>query len=339
MNAASGKSADQGPVRFNPFALAIRKALTVEEVIDQVARAPQFDPSERNLPARERQDCVLRLDDFVEPLPRFFELEGRISAIIRAGYARRNPLPVAQQRQLAIEAGLNPADYTTPTPITLAPGMSLIGFSGVGKTTASKAILNLHQQVVSHTKFMELPFVRTQLVWVRVACPPTGGARALLMNIFQQIDLLLGTDYHRRFENSRRTTAELIPNLVEIFNTLGLGILVINEIQRLVRMGTEEAGLLLDVFTHLRTESNTPVMLIGTPKAMRILNRSFEQGRRNTSLGNIDWLPMENDGTWEYFVEQMWRFQWLSTPTQLTKDLMDALYDWSQGITDMAVKI
>lgn len=328
-----------GPVRLNPFALAIRPPLTPVEFMDEVARTPRCLPSERTQSAQARQALVLRLDDFVEPLPRFFDLESRISSMIRAGYARRNPIPIARQRELALAQGLDPHQYLTPKPITLASGLSLIGFSGVGKTTAVLSVLSLHDQIHTHSHFMGAPFLATQLVWMRVACPPTGGPRALLMNIFQELDRLLGTDNHRRYENSRRTAAELIPNLVELMSTLGLGILVIDEIQRLVRMGTQEAELLLDVFTHLRTESHTPVMLVGTPKAMRVLNSKFEQGRRNTSLGHIDWHPMDNDDTWTYFVEQMWPLQWLSRPTPLTEELKDALYDWSQGITDLAVKI
>jgi len=326
-------------VQLNPFALAIRPPLTEAEVMDEVARTPPICEAERALPANVRRELVLRLDDFVEPLPRFFELESRISAMIRAGYARRNPLPIGMQRQLAEKQGLDPSRVVTAPPVTLAPGLSLIGFSGVGKTTAVSSILNLHTQLHSHSRFLDMPFHQTQLVWVRVACPPTGGPRALLMNIFQEIDRLLGTDYHRRYANARRSAAELIPNLVDLMSTLGLGLLVIDEIQRLVRMGAEEAQLLLDVFTHLRTESHTPVMLIGTPKAMRVLDSAFEQGRRNTSMGHIDWQPMDNNDTWSYFVEQMWGLQWLSTPSPLTKDLLNELYECSQGITDLAVKI
>lgn len=329
----------EGPARFNPFALKIRPALTEAEVMDEVARTPHVDEAERGLAPHQRRELVLRLDDFVEPLPRFFELESRISAVIRAGYARRNPLPLALQRQLAEAAGLEPRAFVTPPPVTLASGLSLIGFSGVGKTTAVSSVLHLHEQVHTHATFQGVPFRRTQLTWARVACPPTGGPRALLMNIFQELDRLLGTDYHRRYENARRSAAELIPNLVELMSTLGLGLLVIDEIQRLVRMGAHEAQLLLDVFTHLRTESHTPVMLIGTPPAMRVLDSGFEQGRRNTSFGHIDWQPMDNDETWDYFVEQMWKLQWLERPTPLSGELKDALYDWSQGITDVAVKL
>lgn len=332
-------SGQEGPQRFNPFALAIRPALTEEQVIDEVARTPRIYEGERDLPPYARRELVMRLDDFVEPLPRFFELESRISGMIRAGYARRNPLPLGMQRRLIEAQGLESRDFLTLPPITLAPGLSLIGFSGVGKTTAVSAILNLHTQVHTHTTFLGEPFHRTQLVWLRVACPPTGGARALLMNVFQELDRLLGTDYHRRYESSRRSAAELVPNLVELMGTLGLGLLVIDEIQRLVRLGSDEAQWLLDVFTHLRTESQTPVMLIGTPKAMRVLDSGFEQARRNTSLGHIDWKPMANDDVWAFFVEQMWQLQWLSSPTPLTMELQDALYEWSQGITDLAVKI
>ena len=328
-----------GPARFNPFALAIRRPLTEEEVIDEVARTPRVYEGECELSPYARRELVMRLDDFVEPLPRFFELENRISGMIRAGYARRNPLPLGLQRQLVEKQGLDQREFTTPAPITLAPGLSLIGFSDVGKTTAVSSVLSLHSQLHIHESFQGVPFHRTQLVWARVACPPSGGARTLLMNIFQEFDRLLGTDNHRRFDNSRRSGPELIPNLVDIMSTLGLGLLVIDEIQRLVRMGDEEASLLLDVFTHLRTEIHTPVMLIGTPKAMSVLNSGFEQGRRNTSLGHIDWQPMDNDDTWAFFVEQMWKLQWLSKPTPLTEKLQNALYEWSQGITDIAVKI
>lgn len=332
-------SGQEGPQRFNPFALAIRPTLTEEQVIDEVARTPRIFEGDRDRPAYARRELVMGLDDFVEPLPRFFELENRISGMIRAGYARRNPLPAGMQRRLIEAQGLESREFLTLPPITLAPGLSLIGFSGVGKTTAVSAILNLHAQIHTHTSFMGEPFHRTQLVWLRVSCPPTGGARALLMNIFQELDRLLGTDYHRRYESSRRSAAELVPNLVELMATLGLGLLVIDEIQRLVRLGSDEAQWLLDVFTHLRTESQTPVMLIGTPKAMRVLDSGFEQARRNTSLGHIDWKPMANDDVWAFFVEQMWQLQWLSSPTPLTRELQDALYEWSQGITDLAVKI
>ncbi len=336
---ASSQLGLEGPARFNPFAQRIRPTLSESEVMDGVARAPHFNPAELALPANRRRELVLRLDDFVEPLPRFFDLESRMSAMIRSGYERRNPLPLAVQRQLAEAQGLDPRDYVTRTPITLASGLSLIGFSGVGKTTAVSSVLHLHEQLHLHTSFQGIAFKRTQLTWVRVACPPTGGPRALLMNIFQELDRLLGSDYYRRYETSRRSAAELIPNLVELMSTLGLGLLVIDEIQRLVRMGPDEAQLLLDVFTHLRTESHTPVMLIGTPKAMKVLDSSFEQGRRNTSVGHIHWQMMDNDETWDYFVEQMWKLQWLSSPTPLSIDLKNALYECSQGITDLAVKI
>lgn len=328
-----------GVERFNPFAATLRPPMSENELSDGVARLPKIDPAQRALDAKTRLNLVMQLDDYVEPMPRYFSLESKISAMIRAGYVRRNPLPVAQQLALGEREGLSRAQCVTPPPVTLASGLSLLGFSGVGKTTAVLSILFQHPQIHVHTEFMGLPFFRTQITWMRVACPPTGGARALLMNIFQEIDRLLGTDYHQRHASGRRSAAELIPSLVELMSTLGVGLLVIDEIQRLVRMGPEDAGLLLDVFTHLRTESYTPVMLIGTPKAMRVLNSQFEQARRNTSMGNIAWAPMDNDEVWEFFVEQLWQYQWLKVPVPLTPKLRDALHFWSQGITDLAVKI
>lgn len=327
------------PARINPFLQAIRPAMTQQEISEAVRREALFDPRDRERPASERQQLVLRLDDYVEMLPRVFELENRITALIRRGYERRNPLPLIQQRTLAERFGLDPARVVRPEPMAAAGGSSLIGFSGVGKTTAVQSVLFTYPQIHTHTQFEGFEFHRTQLVWIRVPCPITGGARTLVMNIFQEIDRHLGTDYHARYSRSNRSAGELIQDLLPLLSTIGLGILVIDEIQRLVRLGPDEAGTTFDLFTHLRAESQVPVLLVGTPKAMRMLNRSFEQARRNTSLGGMRWQPMENDETWRFFLEGLWKYQWLTTPTPLSDELADSLHRWSQGITDIAVKI
>jgi hypothetical protein len=48
---------------------------------------------------------------------------------------------------------------------------------------------------------------------------------------------------------------------------------------------------------------------------------------------------MANAEVWRLFIEALCRYQYVRTPAPPTQELMDVLYDESQGITDFAVKI
>jgi hypothetical protein len=48
---------------------------------------------------------------------------------------------------------------------------------------------------------------------------------------------------------------------------------------------------------------------------------------------------MKNDAAWRVFVKSMWRYQWTRTSVPYTDEMVAALYDESQGIIDIAVKL
>jgi hypothetical protein len=48
---------------------------------------------------------------------------------------------------------------------------------------------------------------------------------------------------------------------------------------------------------------------------------------------------MKEDKIWQLFLESLWMYQYTKKPCPLTPELSHALYDVSQGITDLAVKV
>jgi len=96
---------------------------------------------------------------------------------------------------------------------------------------------------------------------------------------------------------------------------------------------------MLNFFVQLVNTIGMPVVLIGTYKAIPLLRGEFRQARRSTGQGDLVWDRMENDPLWRYFVESLWRYQYVTTSSPLTDQLSDTLYDVTQGITDFAVKV
>jgi hypothetical protein len=82
-----------------------------------------------------------------------------------------------------------------------------------------------------------------------------------------------------------------------------------------------------------------PVILIGTMGALPLLQGDFRQARRASGLGSLVWERMENEPTWNYFVERMWSYQWTREMSPLTDEVRQALYDESQGIVDVLINL
>ena len=160
---------------------------------------------------------------------------------------------------------------------------------------------------------------------------------------------MLGTNYYKNYAAGRRTLDELLPQMARVAANHGLGVLVIDEIQRLSQAKSGGADKMLNFFVQLTNTIGVPVVLVGTYKARRILSGQLHQIRRGTGQGDLVWDRMEEGiwidnnkgepGVWQLFLESLWVYQYVRTPCPLTKELSHTLYEETQGITDFAAKI
>ncbi len=179
----------------------------------------------------------------------------------------------------------------------------------------------------------------TQLVWLILECPADGSIKGLCLNFFQALDDILSTNYYEQYGgNGRRTVNEMMPYMALAASNVHLGVLVIDEIQRLTKLNIGGYEKMLDFFGQLINTIGIPVVLVGTYKAWSILGSEFRQIRRGTGQGDFVWDRMQrSDEDWQLLVEALWTYQYVQHPCKLTEELSDALYYECQGITHFAI--
>lgn len=326
--------------RNNPLIEALPPILSEEEAMVRLAYYPEYDPSERTLPNHLRLHLLQNIQQFVEPLPIHLDLEQRFSRMVRSGYRSRNPLTPEFRQQFHQPFQLSDSgEFSNLNIRSTATGFTIMGISGIGKTTAIRSILSLYPQVIIHNQYQGQNFTLMQVVWLNLECPHDGSIKGLCYNFFQAIDELLGTNYSKNFSKARCTIDQLIPIMARIASLHCIGVLVIDEIQHLSEAKSGGSHKMLNFFVQLVNTIGIPVVLVGTYKAMSILSGEFRQTRRGSGQGDLIWDRMEEDDIWQLFVESLWRYQYLKQFTPLNETLTHSLYEVSQGITDFAVKV
>jgi len=324
----------------NPCIEALPLLKTEDEVIDDLEFYPDFNEKERNLPAHLRLHLIQIVLDIFVPMSFHLDLEQRFSRMIRIGYKARNPANKLFWQD--VKNKIDSMDYANKTSRcqrSIATGFTIIGISGIGKSTAVQEILNLYPQVIYHNRYCGLNLTLTQLVWMILECPADGSIKGLCLNFFQAVDDILGTNYYEKYGgNGRRTINEMMPYMARAASNIHLGVLVIDEIQRLTKLNVGGYEKMLDFFGQLINTIGIPVVLVGTYKAWSILGSEFRQIRRGTGQGDFIWDRMQpHDEDWELLVEALWEYQYVQHPCKLTPELSDALYYECQGITHFAV--
>ena len=302
-----------------------------------------YHEGEREFDDEYREHCIYRLFRYFQPLETHIDIEKRVSRAIRQGYISKNPIkPQYTAKLVQGAAAIKNGSYdwhNEYNPYSTAAGFTIIGLSGVGKTTAIERILSLYPQQIQHTNYNNEPLFLTQLTWAKIDCPFDGSLKGLCFSFFAYIDKVLGTDYSRKFAVNRMTVDSALPRMAQIATSHCLGLLVIDEIQHLSQAKSGGKEKMLNFFVTLVNTVGVPVVLIGTSKALPILQSEFRQARRGSGQGDLIWERMQNDISWDVMIRAMWKNQWTREHTPLTDELKNVLYDESQGILDIAVKL
>lgn len=327
----------------NPFIEALPEIKSKEEVIESLAMYPIYSDAERVLEDHIRIHIISeRLFNVFQPLPRHISLENRISIMIRNGYMSRNPL--SKEYVEAFNDGflsLVDDDYkNTIDHFNTANSLSIIGTSGMGKSSSLNRILQDIPQVILHSKYKDKVITMYQVTWIKLDCPFDGSVKGLCIDFFNKVDEILSTGYFKKYGTSKRTVDILLNVMGQVARNIGLGLLVIDEIQHLSQAKSGGIDKMLNFFTTLVNTVGIPVVLVGTMKARGLLENDFRMARRTLGTGgNIIWNRLENDESFKLLLDGIWEYQFTKKKTKLSDELLNLIYIESQGIIDIAVKI
>ncbi len=322
----------------NLFISRLPPQMSMHRALTFLNDPPAFKPEERLYPAHLRLQCLYRLRRCFIPLEHHLRLESAFSTMLRQGYVTRDPRTTDYVRRLRdgyerieardLQAGVNPVRSS-------AEGFALLGASGAGKSTGIIRVLEYYPQVIKHPELCDLK----QVVWLKIDCPFRGSPRQLCLNFFQQMDLLIGSDFLPRHGNGRNSIDLMMTQMAQIANRHALGVLIVDELQHLTLAKGVGREALLNFLVTLINTIGIPVVLIGTMGALSILQGDFRQARRANGLGAAIWERLPQGPVWDHFVDTLWAHQWTREESELTNDIRKVLYEESQGIIDIVVKL
>lgn len=319
----------------NPLIEALPSIGEPDDYLEKLMVMPLYSEEDRGKSDRDRLLCLPTMKNLHMPVKADTEIALNIDRCLHWGYYGRNPMPISVIQKAYEDAGL-PFDSHMQRLITSYKqptyGFPVFGISGVGKTCSVMNVLTLYPQVIVHTQYRGVPFLMHQLVWLQVDCPDDGSTKGLCIRILRTMDKVLGTDFAKMHSSSRVSKDVLLDDVREAIDTCGLGILVIDDIQNLCDAKNQISRELLNFMVSLVNTVGIPIIMIGTPKFIPLLQAEFQQAKRATGEGEIRMDLMASDTKeWERFMTALWHYQYTREKVELTKEMRNAFYEETVG--------
>lgn len=294
---------------------------------------PAPDDQIRALPAVQRLRMLPVLRQVHIPLGRDVELGELLLDFIEDSYNARRPSPENYQKAMEVAATF-PTTFPNDEIEMEATGGSLIGMSGTGKTRTMRRLLSLIPQAVHHPVDQNPLLPAISLTWVQVECPSNRSLRALASAIFEAIERAAKEKIPAAFKTGNES--ELIHNVAIVCSHYCVGLLVVDEIQHVLKAHDQPDKHLLNFLVTLSNVLKFPVVVIGTPIARKVIGGELRQARR---MIGPEWtnLPRDNP-SWKQFVGKLADYQFTKAVAAVG-DIEPVLYEESQGLPGLAVMI
>lgn len=340
----------RGDYNSNKAIQALPPTLDNDSFIDIVQSFPRCTDEERELPASVRYDLVGRLTapipgGYFQPLNRHIALYQAIAHELKEGYLARNFKHAKYARRgkqlhkTLIHKGSNYMEHYSPED-TSATGITILGYSGSGKSTTIKRTLRLYPKVFYHPEEDIL-----QITYITVECPHTGLLKDLCLSILKAIDDLLGTNYYDEFAPRRghMSKNDLLVQVAILVHKYCIGMIIIDELQFLTDAKQEPPEQMLNYFVSLINCVGVPIVRIGTNKAVKLIDKGMKHVRR-AYLFTWD-LMNEDSEDWNIFFEGVFEAHWTKTKIDCDPEnenfiaIKKTYFKRTQGVADLCIKL
>jgi hypothetical protein len=329
----------------NPLIEALPPVPQEEQLLESLTKKPPFEAEQRQWPTEERIEMLESLMNFRVPLQRHAVMSSQLNSMIRNGYVGRAPRTAdhAKRYQSIYEKGF-PVSQQDASLLDSAGQSStlLIGISGMGKTSFIKHWCSQMPQLIYHPSLNVY-----QVTYLHVEMPSDGSSiKGLAHGILSQLDKLLPTaNYYETFALRGKPGADaLMRSVARLLHMHHVGILIADEVQNITNSHKSQQTVMTELVSACN-ELGLPIVFVGTNKAKQVFSLDFRQARRASGRGMSYWGPLERSESmdsrdeWDEFLEELFQYQWVRNPVDLDAELRETMYDYSQGVVDIALKL
>lgn len=332
---AEYNAADNPEFACNPLIEALPLEIPPAEYPKRLLVNPPYSEEDRKRPPAKRLQLLQRISQLHIPTKEDALIMLSVRRCLNWGYVSRNPIGMDTVKKTLTERGFevneNLLRYFSRFNAPIY-GFPVLGISGVGKTTSVDNILSLYPQVIEHHEYMGTKLETKQLVWLKVECPGDGTPKGLCHSILHALDMALDEDYTGRIVKNRMSKDVLLIKVSKLLHSLHLGELLIDDIQNLVSAKSDVSAELLSFMVALTNNLRIPVVMIGTPKIIKMLQTEFQMAKRASGEGEVRMsLMKEKSREWEVFLKVLWRYQFTAKPVKLTPSIKKAFFSESVG--------
>lgn len=205
----------------------------------------------------------------------------------------------------------------------------ILGRSGTGKTTA----LYRCAELICPDNLIQFDNSDREIIpFLIIECPSDGSFKGLLFSIMHKIDSILGTNYFRK-QNPRFLTTDFLMNSVSSVLINHVGVLVIDEIER-VANDSRRGETLINYLTQLVNQTNVSVVFVGDKSSDKyFVNREYMSRR---TLG-IELTKLDYNEDFYNFCSCLFRYQFTNKKVELDSKLLRCLYGLTNGLPSLTV--
>lgn len=211
-----------------------------------------------------------------------------------------------------------------------ADSFTIIGTSGIGKSTAvSRALSLIEQRGIIE---VETPYQKL-IPCIVIQCPYDSSVKGMLLEILRKVDEVLDSKYYASALRARATTDMLIGTVSQVaLNHIGL--LLVDEIQNVAN--SKNGKSLIGALTQLINNSGISIGMIGTPESAVFFEQAAHLARRSVGL-NFSAMPYDDE--FKEFCHTVYAYQYVKNPSALTEKELLWLYGHSAGVVSVVVTL
>ena len=297
--------------------------LTGEELKKALLVLPPYDDSIRNAPTAKRLIELSKLYDVYFPSRMSEEIYCKLYLALLRSLQKKNT------KTAVIQGNMNRQHRIQDGAIGGSDSFTLLGLSGIGKSTAIKRVIEL----IAPNLVIEADNTSKIAPVIIVQTPYDCSVKGLLLEILRAVDNSLDTNYYKNSIRAKATTDTLIGAVANVC-LHSVGLLILDEFQNVCG---KNGNNLLGVLLNLINASGVSLAMVGTLETKAFFsNATFQLSRR--SLG-LEYTNLNLDDYFYELCKTFTKYLYVKNDFTLTDEIVNWLYTHSQGITSVVISL